>query len=324
MMPVGKIASVRSVMALAIAVLCLAPAKAAEQTLCQSIAGHASAHREAPLTLRDLLDHPVKAPRQSFEAGNIFPPEISERWECAAGNADCAWIASASLGMMSIVQGTAGCVDVRFARKVGQRFSPVSLPAGIHNFPCWDDGFWFGTVSGMPALVEENAAAGDRARTMAVSLWYDNAWQKVCHLSETHSIRLKPGFASCAAGTPCTQLQEQAQVLAGQAQHRRETLIPATGHSRTDGLHVDARMPVPAGRTPVNGYQDIFGASVSELDVAGHRYRFTVGGGMIGWRIYDGWLVRVEALPQGQPPVPVAGFQFERVPDRILSLRASP
>lgn len=320
----GKPFSACSATGLAIALASLASAGAAGQTLCQSIVARVPAHRAAPATLLDLLDHPVKAPRQSFAAGDIVPSGISERWTCASGGADCAWIAGASLGMMSMVQGTAECLDIRFAHRIGARFSPVPLPAGIHNFPCWDEGIWFGTVSGVPALAEENGASGDRARRMAVSMWHKDAWQKACHLFETHSIMLKPEFASCDAGVPCAQLQKKAQVLAGQAQRRREMLIPAEGHSKTDGAHVDARMSVPAGPTPVNGYQDIFGASVSEQDVAGRRYRFTVGGGMIGWRIYDGWLVPVEALPQGQPPVPVAGFQFARVPDRILSLRASP
>lgn len=304
-------------MALLGMLFCL-PLEAADPSFCTAIRKKFPTGSVAPEALLKMLPVAVEAP--SAPAGEDFGQGKAEQGEYRTYG----WLADAGLGMIQTISGTAECAGSRFVLRRGGKFSPVSSPKGIRRYPCWSDTLWFGTTSGQPAVAEDDEARGDRARALAVSLWKNGAWQPACHLQETHSVKLVPVLSSCRSGVDCDALRSVAVGLAEDEQKARETMISATKTPETDGKGgPKAEMPVFGQSSVSNGYVSIFAPKVSEHVSGNERYRFIVGGGMIGWRIFDGWLVRVELLQPGRPATAVAGFQFARVPDRIVSLTGS-
>ncbi|AQS87746.1 hypothetical protein AA101099_2581 [Neoasaia chiangmaiensis NBRC 101099] len=295
------------------------PARSAPDPLCGALHRTLLPGKGADWRLKDILPDAVEASEMPAppDAAHLMPDDSSftlRYYHLVEGR----------LGALQRVAGTLHCAETRFVSGNDGHLQPMPYPAGIRKSPCWDDTLWLGRVRGVPYVVEDERGAGDRARALRASGWRNGRWTPVCHVKESYAVRLEAETSGCRAGAPCNELARTALELAQAAQRDREHRIGPWQQDRTDNFGTDHPTLPVFGVPPINGYTTMYAPVSSDRAIDGQRYRMTVGGGMIGWRIYPGWLVRVTQLDADGHETPVAGYQFARRPDTITSLTIAP
>lgn len=291
---------------------------APREPLCAAAAEHLHVGMPSPDYLRTIVPDRVTAvAAPSPAAFDAALGNASAAPRCTDARSTCLWLPQQRVGAIRTIDGTALCTTMTYlAEDETSSLHVIAGPASLGRHACWQDQIWFGSVRGVATVIEDNEGAGPQQRRLTIASRRQGRWTAACHLTVRHALTLVTDFASCREGLSCNAFKAAAEKLVARARAARTLPGDPWAEDKTLGQAAHPEMPV-FGPAPLNGYTRFFAPRTQTVHLGGAVYRVTLGGGMIGWRVYAGWLVSFVR----EDGTPVAGVQVGHRPAAILGVR---